>query len=179
MAGPLEERYRTVRDLLPEYRVEMARGRIVVNESGTWQQNTIVFGLMRQLIGPAVERGWELWSDITVYLEQHADRYVPHLTVVPRCPRMRMDHAVYGDSTLLIVDVMSAGTAYEHYHVKPNGYASAGAPLYLVADPAQRTIRLYSGPGPHRYGGEVTAGAGQPLQLPAPWRLALTTRGLW
>ncbi|MEV5896968.1 Uma2 family endonuclease [Nonomuraea fuscirosea] len=179
MAGPLEERFRSVRDLLPEYRVETARGRIVVNESGTWQHNTLVFQMVCRLIGAAVERGWEIWPNITVYLGRNADRYVPDLAVVPHRPRMWREHAVYGDATVLLVDIVTAGSVYEDYHVKPGEYARAGVPLYLLVDPQECTVKLFGRPEGGKYGTEMLVAGAEPLILPAPWELAVETRELW
>ncbi|SDJ64834.1 Putative restriction endonuclease [Nonomuraea maritima] len=178
MAGPLEERFRTVRDLLPDYRVETTGGRIVVNESGTWQHNTIVFRLIRLLIGTVVDRGWEIWPNITV-CTGGVDRYVPDLVVVPRSPLMRFDHAVQGDSTLLVADVVSADSAYDDHYVKPCGYAPAGVPLYLVLDPFQGAATLFGEPSGGKYRSETVAAAGEPLVLPAPWDRAVDTAALW
>ncbi|GAA3679107.1 hypothetical protein GCM10022224_049130 [Nonomuraea antimicrobica] len=179
MAAPLEERFRTVRDLLPEYRVEMLRGRIVVNESGTWQHNTVVFGIMRRLIGTVLDRGWEIWPNITVHLGEHTDRYVPDLAVVPGSPRMRMDHAVCGDSTTLIVDVVSTDSSYDDYYVKPQGFAAAGVPLYLVLDPAPRAAKLFAAPEGGKYGREIVAAGNESLFLPQPWGFAVQVGDLW
>lgn len=179
MAAPLEERFRLVRDLLPEYRVETTRGRLLVNESGTWQHNTLLFRIWCRLIGTVVERGWEIWPNITVYLGKQADRYVPDLAVVPGTPRMHLDHAVQGDSTLLLVDVVSAGSTYDDYHVKPGGYAPAGVPLYLVVDPFRNAVKLFSEPGPREYGRETVAAGCEPLFLPAPWGTSLEPGEWW
>ncbi|TYB63228.1 Uma2 family endonuclease [Nonomuraea sp. PA05] len=179
MAAPLEERFRTVRELHPEYRVETVQGRIVVNEAGTWQHNTSLFRVMRALFAPAVERGWQIWPNITIHLGLQSDRYVPDLTVVPRSPRLHKEYAVHGDSTLLIVDVVSSGSSYDDYYVKPRGYSPAGVPLYLVVDPAQRTVRLHSEPGGLAYGRETIASVAEPLFLPAPWELPLNIAAFW
>ncbi|MEO3887570.1 Uma2 family endonuclease [Nonomuraea sp. B5E05] len=178
MVRPLEERFRTARDLFPEYRVETVKGRIVVNESGTWQHNTILFRLLLQLAGAAAGRGWEIWPNITVYLGEHADRYVPDLTVVPASPRMHEEHAVHGDATLLLADVVSAGSGYDDYYVKPCGYAPAGVPLYLVIDPFQRSVKLFCDPSRGTYATEIVVAAGEPLPLPDPWGLAVDTARL-
>ncbi|MFC4007873.1 Uma2 family endonuclease [Nonomuraea purpurea] len=175
MVRPLEERFRTVRDLFPEFRVETRRGRLLVNESGTWQHNTILFQLLFQLVGPVAARGWEIWPNITVYLGQHADRYVPDLTVVPETPRMEEDHTVHGDSTLLLVSVVSASSFYDDYFVKPGDYSPNGVPFYLVIDPFRREVKLFSEPGGKEYGRETVAMGGEPLTLPDPWNLALDT----
>ncbi|MGW0806989.1 Uma2 family endonuclease [Nonomuraea sp. NPDC002799] len=175
MVRPLEERFRTVRDLFPEFRVETRRGRLLVNESGTWQHNTILSRLLFQIAAPAAGRSWELWPNITVHLGEHADRYVPDLAVVPESPRMEEDHAIHGDSTLLLVDVVSASSVYDAYFVKPRDYAPAGVPLYLVIDPFRRELTLFSEPGGRGYGRETAVPVGEPLRLPWPWQFTVDT----
>ncbi|MBF8190768.1 Uma2 family endonuclease [Nonomuraea sp. K274] len=178
MVRPLEERFRTVRDLLPDYRVETTQGRIVVNETGSWQHNTILSQLLFQIAGPVAGRGWEIWPNITVYLGQYADRYVPDLAVVPRSPRMWEEYAVHGDSTLLVVDVVTVGSTYDDYFVKPCGYAPGGVPLYLVIDPFQHRVRLYSEPGGGGYAKQTDVAEGEPLALPEPWGMSIDTANL-
>lgn len=175
MVRPVEERYRTVRELFPELRVEVFGGRVVVNDTGTWQHNTILAQVLFQLMPVVAERGWEIWPNITIFLGDQADRYVPDLTVVPQRPVMESDEAVRGDSTLLLVDVVTAGGAYDVHVVKPLGYAPAGVPLYLVIDPVQRLVKLYSEPGREGYARETVEPVGAPLTLPAPWDHPLDT----
>ncbi|MGI5273876.1 Uma2 family endonuclease [Nonomuraea sp. CA-218870] len=178
MIRPVEERYRTVRDLFPELRIELVNGRIVVNEPGTWQHNTVIAQLLAQLAPVVAERRWEIWPNITVHLGDEADRYVPDLTVVPQDPVMETDEAVRGASTLLLVDVVSAGNAYDDHVIKPMGYAPAGVPLYLVVDPFQRLLKLHSRPEPGGYACETVEPVGAPLPLPAPWDCLLDTTRL-
>src|SRR5690606_11898658 len=178
MVRPVEERYRAVRDLFPELRIELVNGRIVVNEPGTWQHNTIIAQLLAQLAPLVAERGWEIWPNITVHLDEETDRYVPDLTIVPREPAMATDQAVRGTSTLLLVDVVSAGNAYDDHVVKPMGYAPAGVPLYLVVDPFQQLLKLHSEPEPSGYARETVEPVGAPLPLPDPWDCLIDTSGL-
>lgn len=178
MVRPVEERYRAVRDLFPELRIELVNGRIVVNEPGTWQHNTIIAQLLAQLAPLVAERGWEIWPNITVHLDEETDRYVPDLTIVPRDPAMATDQAVRGTSTLLLVDVVSAGNAYDDHVVKPMGYAPAGVPLYLVVDPFQQLLKLHSEPEPSGYARETVEPVGAPLPLPDPWDCLIDTSGL-
>ncbi|NUP01244.1 MAG: Uma2 family endonuclease [Nonomuraea sp.] len=178
MVRPLEERYRIVRELFPEFRIETVRGRIVVNEPGTWQHNSILSRTLFHLAPAVAERGWEIWPNITVYLGPGDDLYVPDLAVVPHGPRLHEEHAVHGDSTILLVDVASVATTYDVYFVKPRSYALGGVPLYLVVDPFQWRVTLFSGPGGARYRTEATVTLGEPLPLPAPWDLAVDTAAL-
>ncbi|NRQ37197.1 Uma2 family endonuclease [Nonomuraea sp. NN258] len=176
MVRPLEERYRTVRDLLPEFRVEKIHGRIIVNETGTWQHNTIIFQVLSQIADPVAERGWEIWPNITIYLGPDDDQYVPDLTVVPMNPRMERDHAVHGDSTVLVADVVSVSNSYECHFVKPRSYAPRGVPLYMVIDPYQRLVKLHSRPAGGDYTDETVAFMGVPLKLPDPWNCTIETK---
>ena len=178
MIMPAEERHRMVRDLFPELRTELINGRIVVNETGTWQHNTIIAQALFQLTPVVRERGWEIWPNITVFLGPDADRYVPDLTIVPREPMMETDEAVHGSSTLLLVDVVAAGNAYDDHVVKPKGYGPGGVPLYLVIDPFQQLVKLHSEPHQGGYRQTTTEPAGARLRLPAPWHHTLDTGGL-
>lgn len=175
MVRPLEERYRIVRELFPEFRIETVRGRIVVNEPGTWQHNTILSRTLFHLAPAVAGRGWEIWPNITVYLGPDDDRYVPDLTVVAPGPRLHEEHAVHGDSTILLVDVVTVATTYDVYFVKPRSYARGGVPLYLVVDPFQRRVTLFSGPGGACYRTEAVVPLGDPLPLPDPWDLTVDT----
>ncbi|WP_049556873.1 Uma2 family endonuclease [Nonomuraea sp. SBT364] len=175
MIRPVEERYRTVRDLFPELRIEMVGGRIVVNEPGTWQHNTIIAQVLFQLVPVVAERGWEIWPNISVFIGAEADRYVPDLTVVPQNPVMETDEAVHGRSTVLLVDVVAAGNAYDDHVVKPMSYAPAGVPLYLVIDPFQRMVKLHGGPEVSGYTQVTVEPVGVALHLPAPWDHTLDT----
>ncbi|MFI7419012.1 Uma2 family endonuclease [Nonomuraea sp. NPDC049684] len=178
MVRPLEERYRTVRELFPEFRIETVQGRIVVNEPGTWQHNTILSRTLFQLAAAAAVRGWEIWPNITVYLGPGHDLYVPDLAVVPRRPRLHEEHAVHGASTILLVDVVSVATTYDVHFVKTGGYARGGVPLYLVIDPFQRLVTLFGGPGGRRYRSESVVSLGEPVFLPDPWNLHVDTAAL-
>jgi Uma2 family endonuclease len=178
MVRPLEERYRMVRELFPEFRIEAVQGRIVVNEPGTWQHNTIVSRTLFRIAGTVAERGWEIWPNITVYLGPDHDLYVPALAVVPQTPHMHEDHTVYGDSTLLLVDVVSVTSTYDDYFVKPHGYAQGRAPLYLLADPFQCVVKLFTDPDGRKYRGETVARAGETFILPTPWNLTVDAAAL-
>jgi Uma2 family endonuclease len=175
MVKSREERYRAVCDLFPELRVELIGGRVVVNDVGTWQHNTVISRLLFQIVDIAADHGWAIWPNITVFLESQADRYVPDLTVVPPDPLLEGDDAVHGSSTLLLVDVVAAGSAYDDHVIKPKSYALAGAPLYLVIDPFQQRVKLHSEPRDKGYAGETTVSAGKTLAMPYPWDCVLDT----
>ncbi|MEV4376972.1 Uma2 family endonuclease [Streptosporangium sp. NPDC049644] len=159
----------------PDRRVELINGRIVVRELPTNSHNDIVFWILTQLLGTVTEHGWKIWNDIKIHLDPQAERYRPDLTVVPRNPRMWDKNEVYGDVTLLVVEVVSPSSVNDDHVVKPQNCALAGVPLYLVIDAFDEQIRLLSSPSPKGYQQENIVKFGGSLKLPEPWNLTIDT----
>jgi Uma2 family endonuclease len=170
-----EERYRQACDLFSDSRVEVVDGRIVVNEVPTGDHNTIVSLLLMQLFGVVKDQGWHLWTNIKLFPGPQVDRYIPDLTVVPQEQRMWGDDEVFGDCTLLVVEVVSMSSVHDDRVVKPRGCAAAGVPLYLVIDTFEDEVSLLSGPGQAGYAKKITVPLGKPLDLPEPWNLTIDT----
>lgn len=171
----LESTFRDLCDRLPQRRVELVNGRIVVNPVPTGEHNDIVYRLILQLLAVVQERGWKIWTDITIFLGPQQDRYRPDLTVVPAKPKMWAKDHVHGDQTLLVVEVVSAGSMVDDRQIKPVHYAAGGVPLCLVVDPFERKARLLSEPEADGYQHETEVVFGRALDLPEPWRLTLDT----
>ncbi|MFF5208799.1 Uma2 family endonuclease [Streptosporangium sp. NPDC000396] len=159
----------------PDRRVELINGRIVVRELPTGTHNDIVFWILTQLLSTVTERGWKIWNDIKLHLGPQSDRYRPDLTVVPPNPRMWGEDETYGDTTLLVVEVVSSSSINDDHVVKPRNCALAGVPLYLVIDTFEEQIRLLSDPSKTGYSREVIVKFGALLDLPAPWNLTIDT----
>ncbi|MEV8633442.1 Uma2 family endonuclease [Streptosporangium sp. NPDC051023] len=162
----------------PDRRVELIDGRIVVRELPTDTHNNIVFWILMQLAGVVTERGWKIWPDIKLHLGPQADRYRPDLTVVPANPRMWDRNEVYGDVTLLAVEVVSPSSVNDDHVIKPRNCAQAGVPLYLVIDVFEEQVRLLSRPNHKGYQQEVITKFGGFIELPEPWNLTIDTSSL-
>jgi Uma2 family endonuclease len=174
----LETLFRRICDMWEKTRVEIVDGRIVVNPVPTGEHNDIVFQLLRQLISVVHERGWKIWTDITLYMGPQKGRFRPDLTVVPREPRMWGKDHIHADDALLVVEVVSVSSVIHDHEVKPQCYAEAGVPLCLVIDTFTRKVRLHSQPGEEGYEREVDVAFGRPIDLPEPWGLTLDTAAL-
>ncbi|WP_433173193.1 Uma2 family endonuclease [Actinoallomurus sp. CA-150999] len=171
----LEKHYREFCEQLPDHRVEIINGRIVVNPVPTYDHARIVFQLLLQLVGLAKERGWEILTEMSVFLGPQQDRYRPDLIVVRPKPRMWGADHIYGDQTLLVAEVVSPSSVVDDHEVKPRHYASAGVPLCLVIDTLTGKVRLLSDPGQAGYRHETDIVLGGLLDLPEPWKLTLDT----
>lgn len=167
--------FREVCDMLPQHRVELVNGRIVVNPLPTADHNRIVYRLLLQLLAVVQGEGWQIWNDITLFLGPQRDRYRPDLTVVPAEPKMWAADHVHADQVLLVVEVVSASSVTDDHDVKPRQYAMGGVPLCLVVDVFARKVRLLSQPGADGYEHETDVALGRPIDLPEPWKLTLDT----
>ncbi|GLX02481.1 Uma2 family endonuclease [Microtetraspora sp. NBRC 16547] len=174
----LYRRYHETCAMHPDRRVEFIDGRIVVREVPTGEHNDVISRLILQIASIVADRGWGLWTNIKLFLGAQVDRYVPDLTIVPKNRRMWGDDEVYGDSTLLIVEVVSKSSVRDDHVVKPRNCALAGVPLYLVIDTFKGVARLMSEPGEKGYQHQVEVTLGKPLPLPEPWDLAIDTAKL-
>ncbi|WP_181871069.1 Uma2 family endonuclease [Sphaerisporangium album] len=157
------------------HKVEVIDGRVVVREMPTADHARLVYHLLVQLIPVVVERGWQLWPDIALFLGPQMDRYRPDVTVVPANPPMWQPDEVYGHATHLVVEVVSKSSAHDDHVVKPAQCALAGVPLYLVIDGFDEKVRLLGRPVEGRYDVEVAVAFGESLLLPEPWNVAIDT----
>ncbi|MFI6323919.1 Uma2 family endonuclease [Nonomuraea sp. NPDC050556] len=169
------EAYRAVCTYLPDHRVELVDGRIVVNPVPTDDHNDIVSFLILLIAGTVAERGWRIWTNIKCFLGSQEERYIPDLAIVPRDRRMWGKDHVYGDSTLLAVEVVSPSSVHDDYVIKPDNYACGGVPLYLLIDPMKGIVRLYSNPSKTGYRQQNEVPFGEALELPEPWNLTMDT----
>ncbi|MEV4896866.1 Uma2 family endonuclease [Nonomuraea sp. NPDC055795] len=175
---PLSAKYRAACQLFPDDRVELIRGRIVVNDVPTWKHNKIVSRLLKQIVAKAAEEEWELGTNTKLFLGAQKDRYIPDLTVAPAEPRMWGDDEIHAGDTLLVVEVVSPSSVHDDYAIKPKEYAIAGVQAFLRIDPMEATASIHSRPAPDGYTIVVTVALGNPLEMPAPWNLTLDTAQL-
>jgi Uma2 family endonuclease len=174
----LEHRYEELSGRWPDRKVEIIDGRIVVREVPTTAHAQLIFRLLLQLMPFVTERGWEIWQDVALFLGPQVDRYRPDLMVVPGDPPKWGDDHVFGNATLLVVEVVSKSSVRDDHEIKPRACARGGVPLHLVVDTFGDRARLLSHPGKDGYGHEVEVRLGEALDLPHPWDLTLDTARL-
>ncbi|GAT67543.1 restriction endonuclease [Planomonospora sphaerica] len=171
----LERLYREDCERHHDRKVEIINGRIVVRELPTSGHADIIYQLTIQLIPLLTKRGWKIWQDIKIFLHPQLDRYRPDITVVPPGPKMWDDENVWGNETLLVVEVVSPSSVEDDHVTKPRNCALAGVPLYLVIDPFKRVTRLLSHPSQTGYRQRLEIPIGGLLELPAPWNFTIDT----
>ncbi len=174
-----EQTWRQLCDELPDHRVEIISERIVISPVPGPPHNSAVFRLNAILTPIALERGWEVWPDIPLFLGPHLDRFRPDLTVVPPEPPLWGENEIYGHAALMVVEVVSASSHQDDHLVKPQVYGRCGIPLCLVVDPFDKVFRLFSTPTSEGYRDDNKIAFGDPLVLPNPFGLTLDTAKLF
>jgi Uma2 family endonuclease len=167
------------------YTAEISGGQVVVSPKVNRRQSNTTFSLLDQLFDVTRANGWIIHSNWGVHIPPYPDMRLPDLMVAPKDAEQYDDMHIYGHSTLLVAEVCSRGTRAVDWDEKPIEYARAGVPLLLIIDPMTRpeTVTLMSEPLKdlavddmrEPYQRVVTVEAGQPLDLPAPFTIALDT----
>jgi Uma2 family endonuclease len=174
----LEDRYRQACELWPKDRVEIINDRVVVSPMPTWSHQMIVEALLDLLLDVIRKRGWKRAQNMSLFLGAQRDRYKPDLIVVPCSdPPLWGKDNVYGDATVLVVEVVSDSSSHDDHNVKPKTYAAAGVPLCMMIDCFAGTVRLLSQPNAQteRYEMRHEVPIGKAIELPEPWNLTIDT----
>ncbi|MEU8139744.1 Uma2 family endonuclease [Streptodolium elevatio] len=189
-----------VRDELADYlhlpndgtRVEIVGGEIVVSPGPSLNHNYIVATIQDTMAVARSVRSdfpWRVVQTTDLNLPEIRDGYIPDLIVMhPDALQAALEAQakhVTPDDVALAVEVTSPSNAVKdrepglHHRkdTKWNGYARTLVPHYLLIDcaPSARRITLYSEPdaATRRYLSHVTWKFGEPVQLPAPYKVEI------
>ncbi|MCT9932548.1 Uma2 family endonuclease [Planotetraspora sp. A-T 1434] len=171
------------------YTAEISWGQVVVSPKINRSQSNITFHLMDQLFDSARANGWFIHSNWGVHIPPFPDMRLPDLMVAPKDAEQYDDMHILGHSALLVAEVCSRGTRSVDWDEKPLEYARAGVPLLLIIDPVTdpETVTLMTEPLKdltaddlrEPYQRIVMVQAGEPLWLPAPFKLKIDTAALF
>ncbi|WP_330335446.1 Uma2 family endonuclease (plasmid) [Streptomyces sp. NBC_00536] len=158
-------------------RAEVVEGVIHTRRSRSWD-HAAATETIRDQITPRVAELRCITGSGNLDLPKSQNWYVPDLAVVP-AELARGGGALVPDQTLLVVEVTSESNAETDRVVKRKRYAEYGAPLYLLVDRVERSVSLFSEPGPLGYTrADGPHPFGVPVRLPEPFEVVLDTSGL-
>lgn len=102
----------------------------------------------------------------------------PDLTYLPDEVMTSPKGGVSADLALIAVEIVSPSNPDNDWHGKVRDYPLMGIPLYLIVDPSQKTVTLFSEPEDGRYRLREDADFGQSIHVPAPFSFTLDTSAL-
>lgn len=172
--GPtIEELYGSLD--LPGYRVELLQGRIVVSPAPIKLHNRIVTWLSDGLQEACAEHGWDRLTHGTVELPSTSERIQPDLFVCPADESTDGEWLIPAKNVLLAAEVVSPSSRRDDYEIKRAGCAQSEIPLYLVIDPRESMITIFTGPSSRGYRRSEVIVIGDKLDLPEPFNVTLDT----
>ncbi|MGP4012150.1 Uma2 family endonuclease [Streptomyces sp. 4N124] len=161
-------------------RLEFINGRIGVKKVADGDHNTIVLWLMRRCMQARPDL--DLYQGQGLKVEKYREgRARPDAILVPAEHFAGQGEWADSSGVLLVVEVTSydSDTDRRDRREKPDAYAAAGIPFYLLIDRDACTVKLYSDPVPELgYGNCRTVPFGNPLVLPEPLGIELDTEKL-
>lgn len=165
---------------IPDHRVELIDGQIVVSPSASRRHSGAIDALIDSLTDIKRARGWQFHTNLTVHIAATRERLIPDLMIASVDAPGFGDNELLGHGVLLVAEVVSPHSQDRDRLVKPRAYAQGRVPLYLLIDQlaSPPAVTLYGDPNKSSYMSCAPATAGQPLRLPEPFGVTLDTRRL-
>ncbi|MFJ5045246.1 Uma2 family endonuclease [Streptomyces sp. NPDC088719] len=158
-------------------KVETIEEIVTVSPPPSKDHNTTAALLQRRLYTVIPER-WGVYQTLGLSLPGRGGICIPDLVVMDRALLVGPGHTVPAAEALLVVEITSRANANHDRVSKVNGYAKAGAELFLLLDPwhsGRPTATLYGDPEGGTYRVLETVEYGRKLTLPEPFGLVLDT----
>lgn len=160
-------------DVPDGYRVEVITGEIVVSPAPAWS-HAIVASALQTALREVSPDTWHIVQGAGVVIEQTGERYIPDLAIA-RAAAVDDDRELVVSRTVLVAEITSPSNATTDRVRKLRGYALGEAPIYLLVEPVERTVTLFSDPMDGHYRSHVQACFGAVLPLPEPFTADLDT----
>ncbi|MFD7902043.1 Uma2 family endonuclease [Kitasatospora sp. NPDC059722] len=102
----------------------------------------------------------------------------PDLTYLPIASLARPGNSTPAEEALVAVEVVSPSNPGNDWVDKLRDYAVMGIPLYLIIDPREGTVTLFSEPNHDRYHARHDRKFGDSMRIPEPFDFDLDLSGL-
>lgn len=150
------------------FRAEVIGGNIVLSPTPAGNHNYVYAMLHTQLIGLA-PKNMAVTNTTTVSLPATEERYVPDVIVLPKSVLRSEEWVFQADDIELVAEIVSPSSRRIDRVIKLCGYAASGVSGYLLIDPLERTVTLFTEPVGESYQGIHRVPFGEKLALPEPF----------
>ncbi|WP_171164571.1 Uma2 family endonuclease [Streptomyces sp. I05A-00742] len=175
----VEEFEQLARNAPEAVRLEFIKGKVGVKPVPNGNHGEIIRWLQEQCM-QHVPEAW-LYPEQGLKVEQYRKgRARPDGSLAPRKYFLGQDEWAEAKGVLMTVEVTSSDSdANSRDRVdKPDGYAAAGIPVYLLIDRDDHTVYVHSEPEGGKYRNVVNQPFGGRVELPAPLGFTLETEEL-
>ncbi len=102
----------------------------------------------------------------------------PDLAYIPLAAALTAGNEIPADLAAIAVEIVSPSNPENDWVGKVRDYPLMGIPVYLLIDPRDSSIAMFTEPGPEGYRQRYTAKFGQSVPIPAPFGFDLATTEL-
>ncbi len=159
---PLDALFEQLEPVPEGYRVEIVEGAVYMSpqRAAHWE---IILDIVEQLRAKYSRK--QIRSDVRMDFPGEMNGFCPDVAVLRKDAQpTKKGHPRYQDVEF-VAEVISRNTANNDYGSKKATYATAGVPVYLIADPYTGTCHLFTQPKDGAYLSELTAAFGVPVDL--------------
>jgi Uma2 family endonuclease len=103
------------------------------------------------------------------------ERYVPDGLVISKAILDTDEWLLAPDHVELVAEIVSPSSADNDRETKVHGCAASSVPIYLLVDPLEQSVTLFSKPAGERYQQMHRAPFGTGIELPEPYSGKLDT----
>jgi Uma2 family endonuclease len=150
------------------YKAEVIGGQFVVSPTPAIRHGLIYDELddqLRQLL----PRSLAVTNTITLDMVATGERYVPDLLVISKDHRNTDGWLLAAEHAELVAEIVSPANAANDRVTKVRGYAASGVPIYLLIDPLEQWVTLFSEPTGGCYRQVHRVPFGSSIALPEPY----------
>ncbi|MEV5341003.1 Uma2 family endonuclease [Streptomyces sp. NPDC052676] len=148
---------------VPEgYKVEIVEGTVYMSPQRDthWE---IILDIVEQLRTKYPRK--RIKSDVRIDYPGHLNGFATDVTVMTEGAAKTEGGHWRCEDVMFVAEVISKSTGQNDYGPKKTAYATAGVPVYVVADPYQGRCHLYTDPKDGDYEVETTVPFGKDLDL--------------
>ncbi|MEV7024335.1 Uma2 family endonuclease [Kitasatospora sp. NPDC093558] len=175
------ERYRLLEEArwsLPEgYKVELS-GDIIVMQASPSPIHQRNLALVQRQFEAHCPPGYFPTGNSDLSSPEAGSVRNPDLTYVPDEVTDLPEHDIPAELALIAVEIVSPSNPENDWTGKVRDYPRMGFPLYLIVDPRQKTVTLFSEPNHDRYHTRTERKFGDAIRIRDPFGFELDLSGL-
>ncbi|MFF2141519.1 Uma2 family endonuclease [Kitasatospora sp. NPDC058190] len=175
------ERYRLLEEArrsLPDgYKVELS-GDVIVMQASSSSIHQLNLALVQRQFEAHCPAGYFPTGNRDLFSSEVGAVRNPDLTYLPVDVVDLAGHNIPAELALIAVEIVSPSNPDNDWAGKVRDYPRMGFPLYLIVDPRQKTVTLFSEPNRDRYHTRTEREFGERIHIPEPFDFDLDVSAL-
>jgi Uma2 family endonuclease len=156
------------------HKAEVIGGQFVVSPTPA-ARHGLIYGELHAQLRQLLPRSLAVTNPITLDMAATSERYIPDLLVISKDVLNTDEWLLAAEHAELVAEIVSPSNAGNDRVTKVRGYAASGVPIYLLIDPLDRWVTLFSEPAGECYQQMHRVPFGSSIELPKPYSGKLDT----